>query len=224
MITANVIQPSKTSSLKGARVPVTDIMNLPWASVLFFSAGYAGYFIANSGIRDHHKQIDTAFSTAVFGFFSLMIYRPMLQFGLDSYYASLPAFLGAMLAGGAWRKWGRDLFSKSLRWAEVSYVNDFPAAWQEMIEKRGVQGSQLSVVLKDGSEYCCDDLHRFARAPNGPCILGSSGDVLMYPTDVKRSPNEEWEAIESTEHDWGYEAFWFPAGEIKTVKYRRATS
>lgn len=203
-------------------MPTTDIMALPWASVLFFAAGYAGYFVANSGIRDHHKQIDTAFSTAVFGFFSLLIYIPLQKLEIGNYYASMPAFVGALCVGAVWRKYGRSRFEKTLRDLGISLVNDVPSAWQEMLEKRGVEGTQLSVLLKDGTEYCCDELHKFCEAPNGPCILGGNGDVLFYPTDKKIAGAKDWTTLENDPHDWGLEAYWIPAGEIKIIKYRRA--
>lgn len=53
---------------------LTKLVNLPWATLLTLASGYAAYYVANVGVRDHHKPVDVTFSTLVFGFFSAFVY------------------------------------------------------------------------------------------------------------------------------------------------------
>jgi len=50
---------------------LTKLVNLPWATLLTLASGYAAYYVANVGVRDHHKPVDVTFSTLVFGCFRL---------------------------------------------------------------------------------------------------------------------------------------------------------
>ena len=62
-----------------------DLITLPWVTILTLASGYAGYYVANVGIREHHKPIDVIFSTLVFGFISAFAYnvcRVVLQISL----------------------------------------------------------------------------------------------------------------------------------------------
>lgn len=201
----------------------TSIFSAPWETILAAAAGYAGYYVANIGIRDHHKTIDIAFSTLVFGFLSLMVYgvvRVVSGWGIIE--GSAVAFASAPIAGALWCRWGRGLLARILRAGDISHANDLPNAWVELFTTTGFLATQLSVKLTDGTWLKCEQLHRFKDAPNGPCKLGTSGDLLMYVTHVMSSGDEDFEETSSVvSPDWGDEITYIPASQIARVDFRR---
>jgi hypothetical protein len=68
----------------------------------------------------------------------------------------------------------------------------------------------------------CDDLEKFASSPNGPCVFGAKGDILMY---VTHKQSDIGVAFFPTTHpidaDWGHEITYIPADEIARVDLRR---
>jgi hypothetical protein len=200
-----------------------DLSNLPWATLLTLACGYAGYYIANVGIREHHKPIDVTFSTLVFGFFSAFAYTVLRRYTvIDILTASAATFLFAMLLGGLWSRFGRLALKTGLRKSRTSYSDDLPSAWVALFESE-YDAMQLSVKLKDGSWIKCNDLRQFANLPNGPCVLGGKGDVLMYVTHFQGKDASEFEECSDTVTDyWGAEIAYIPATEIARLDYRRA--
>lgn len=199
-----------------------DVMAWPWATALFFAAGYAAYFVANAGIRGHHQQIDVAFSTAIFGFFAIMPYRALMDRGANIYTASAIGFCCAVIVGALWRKWGRGVLEWSLKTTGVSHVNDSPSAWNDLIETKGYHGYSLTVTLKDGWQYQSENLYQFRHEPNGPCRMGANGDILLYPTTCREKAFTEWKPTGSEAYG-GYcaEALYLPAAEIRSIEFRR---
>ncbi|KFL24740.1 hypothetical protein JP74_23485, partial [Devosia sp. 17-2-E-8] len=96
-----------------------------------------------------------------------------------------------------------------------------PSAWLNMFSVTDVWGRQLHVKLTDDTWLKCDDLREFGSAPNGPCVLGGAGDIVMYVTHTKK-PKQPWVETNSAYHpEWGYEATYIPASQIVRVDYRR---
>ncbi len=109
---------------------VVKLVNLPWATLVTLASGYAAYYIANVGVRDHHKPIDVAFSTLVFGFFSAFAYAVCRRrYGADLLAASVFAFGAALVIGASWSLFGRATFERLLRRSQVSLSDDLPSAW-----------------------------------------------------------------------------------------------
>ncbi|MCZ5584059.1 hypothetical protein O5621_03670 [Escherichia coli] len=52
-----------------------SLLNLPWATLVTLTSGYIGYFIANVGLKDHHKPIEVTFSSLIFGLTAMMAYQ-----------------------------------------------------------------------------------------------------------------------------------------------------
>src|ERR1700693_3496856 len=143
-----------------------DLMTLPWATLLTLASGYAGYYVANVGIRDHHKPIDVIFSTVVFGFISAFAYNVCrVFFEISLVWSSGIAFVFAMLVGASWSLIGRRYFEGLLRKSRISHSDDLPSAWIALFGAK-IAATQLSVKLKDGSWLMCDDLAKFASSPN----------------------------------------------------------
>jgi hypothetical protein len=200
-----------------------DLVNLPWATLLTLACGYAAYYIANVGIREHHKPIDVTFSTLVFGFVSAFAYSALRRYtALDILTASAATFLFAILLGGLWSRFGRLALKIALRKSRTSYSDDLPSAWVALFESE-CDAMQLSVKLKDGSWIKCDDLRKFANLPNGPCVLGGKGDLLMYVTHFQGKDADEFaECSDTVTEYWGAEITYIPATEIARLDYRRA--
>lgn len=82
--------------------------------------------------------------------------------------------------------------------------------------------TQLSVQLKDGSWLMCDDLAKFADSPNGPCVLGAKGDILIYVTDKQSDIGVAfYPTANPVDPDWGHEITYIPADQIIRVDLRR---
>lgn len=80
-----------------------SLLNLPWATLVTLTSGYIGYFIANVGLKDHHKPIEVTFSSLIFGLTAMMAYQAVMWAGLNAWLATPPALLCAVTAvrGGA---------------------------------------------------------------------------------------------------------------------------
>lgn len=199
---------------------IKDLLDLPWATLITLACGYMAYFIANVGKRDHHKTIDVVFSVLVFGFPSAALYRWLTTgFHWREDGSAVAAVALALGIGAMWSWMGRDLAAIAVRKTNISHSNDYPAAWSEIGALRGkVNCTQLSVFLKDGTSLHCDDLSLFNDHPNGPFVLGASGDVLMYVTRTKKSgKSAEMDPL----HSWGALVTYVPADEVARIQIRR---
>lgn len=199
-----------------------DLVRLPWSTLLTLACGYAAYYVANVGVRDHHKSIDVIFSTLVFGFFSYFAYAIFtLVFDVSIAWASALTFVVAIVYGSLWSRLGRPFLETAFRRSKVAYSDDLPSAWSALSRSRKV-GTQLTIKLKDGSWVKCDNLHTFAALPDGPCTLGMKGDVLIYVTHTQAPDKDEFTAVDGTvDPDWGAEITYLPADQIVRVDLRR---
>lgn len=196
-----------------------DVTNLPWITLVTLACGYIGYYIANVGKRDHHKQIDVAFSSLVFGFLSISVYQLAFEHCGSAPLATVSALFTVILTGAFWGRWGVDYLRRALRITKVSLADDVPQAWQAIFTNRAA--TELSVETKDGTVYLSQGLESFKKLPNGPCVLGASGDILIYATDIKH-PGGNWEEQDDLKHnDWGAVITYIPANEVKRVRFRR---
>lgn len=196
------------------------LFEISWELLLTVACGYAGYFVANVGARAHHKTIDVTFSTIVYGFFGTAAYLVILASNCPLWIATIGAFLGSMIAAGVWAVTLRELFTKLLRKVGVSHTDDLPSALASMFADKKSHATQLSVRLSNGVWLMCDNLARFKDAPNGPCVLGGSGDVLMYVTH-HRDPDGEYEECEVYVPGWGWELTYLPASQITRIDLRK---
>ena len=198
-----------------------ELLSLPWATVLFLASGYAGYFIANTGMKERHKNIDIAFSSAVFGFFAIFLYKLVLSRELGELPSSAVGFAFALVCGAIWRRAGRPLMRAMLRTTHIAFTDDNPSALHSLFENRCAV-TELAVQLKNGSWLQSCNLHRFSKWPNGPFCIGENGDVLMYVTDSRGSGEEHSKCNPSLEHEgWGMEITYIPASEIARIEIRR---
>lgn len=205
----------------------SNLLDLPVTTLITLASGYIGYCIANTGIRDHHKQIDTAFLTLVYGVVGMIAYN-ILAIPLSCFWKPLSIICGTIAAFGAsawagayWRKTGKDKLKKFLNEKEISYADDLPSAWLGLFDVKTHTNEQLTVIIKDGTVYHCNNLSEFKDEPNGPCYLGPNGDVLMYVTNIYNSEGNELKHPPIKDPDWGNEITYLPASEICRVYLRR---
>lgn len=197
--------------------------NLPWATLLTIASGYAGYFVANVGVREHHKTVDITFSTLVFGFLAAMVYEILLRNipSVDILIRSVSAFFAAMVFGGLWNRWGRGLLYRILRKTKVSHTDETPSAWHSLFRERDVAATQLAVKLIDGTWLINNGLNKFKHQPNGACVLGGSGDLLMYVTHKQKGTEDLVENPGVSAGDWGSEMTYVPKEQIALIEIRR---
>ncbi|HEV7434350.1 MAG TPA: hypothetical protein VGO22_05715 [Pseudorhizobium sp.] len=198
-----------------------DLANLPWATLLTLASGYSGYYVANIGVRDHHKAIDVTFSALVFGFFGTMVYLFALGWGWNIGFASLGAFLSATVLGGIWSRWGRSALNWILRKTSISHNDDLATAFDALITETRTDATQLSVKVGDDLWLMCDNVAKFANHPNGPFVLGRSGDILMYVTHYRSGEGDYEECSDLTAGNWGTEVTYIPAEKVTRVDIRR---
>ena len=116
---------------------------------------------------------------------------------------------------------GRDLLIRFLRLCRI-YSDVLPSAWFAVFTER-TYATQLTVKLKDGSWLKCDDVHRFEKKLNGPCIFGVKGDLLMYVTHVQGPSDEMFfkECPTVIDEVRGDEITYVPADQVAWIDYRR---
>lgn len=200
---------------------LSELLKLPWATLVTLACGYMGYFIAHVGVREHHKAIDVTFSTLVFGFVAAFGYQLAWRQNAGMLVSGLAAAAVACLAGATWSRFGRPALNSAMRASRITLNDDDPAAWQSLFRYRG-RTLQLTVALKDGTWLMTENLRDFEGAVDGPCKFGAAGDVLMYVTHVKGPADEDFEAVEGTRNpDWGDEITFIPKDQIVRVRIRR---
>lgn len=198
------------------------LAELPWATLLMLASGYAGYFIAHVGVRDHHKAADITFGTIVFGFWGLLAYQVcVLRADLSSLKSSFVAMFATMLLGAIWSLAGRPALIWFLRKYRITQMDDLPSAWAALGRAPRVNATQLKVKLTDGTEYFAKDLSIFADLPTGSCTFGGNGDMLMYISHVRKPGETKWtEYPEAVHPDWGSEITYIPKDKIARVDLR----
>ncbi|GDO99200.1 hypothetical protein [Escherichia coli] len=199
-----------------------SLLNLPWATLVTLTSGYIGYFIANVGLKDHHKSIEVTFTTLIFGLLSMMVYQAVMWAGLNSWFATPPALLCAFIYGALWRRYGRKWMYRFLWSNNISWSDDTSSAWQAMFDQTDFCVSEVIVILRDGSGMMSRLPGNFKEWPNGPFTLGNKGDMVLYVTHTSPSGSNEWEEFEGVVNKhWGALATYIPAEQIARVEIRR---
>lgn len=189
----------------------------PWQIQVALGSGYTAYMAAYAGIRSHHQAIDTTFRALAFGLVAtaILILVPAEYPAV----AITGAFTASLIAGLLWRRFGGRMWERVLRQIDVSWGDDTPTAWQRLISDQDHYVTQISVLTADGRWFRCDDAGAVADLPNGPCILGTNGDIVLYPTHVVDTQGSR--TVTVNDAHWGARATYLPASQIKQVNIRR---
>lgn len=204
-------------------IDAKELLTLPWLTLVTLACGYMAYFVANFGDREHHKTIDVIFSVFVFGFLSAWVYRGLVdQRTMGETGATIGAVLMAAASGAVWSWIGRDWLGIAVRKTNISHSNDLTTIHAEIARQKGkVNTTQLHVWLTDGSTLSCNDLSAFKHEPNGPFVLGSNGDLLMYVTTIWDKDGKESDQMANVKNGWGSLATIVPKEQIGRVEIRR---
>lgn len=92
------------------------------------AGGYAAYAIAYVGMRAHHRTIDVAFATLVFGLLATGIMVLAAGYEWEPIWAGSLAFAGAIFGGMLWRRFGRQALRATLRTLDIAWIDDDPSA------------------------------------------------------------------------------------------------
>ncbi|EBN8057064.1 hypothetical protein D0662_08955 [Salmonella enterica] len=202
-----------------------NLINLPWATLVTLASGYIGYFIANVGLKDHHKPIDITFSTLIFGLFAAMVYQAFIWKGYGEYLATFTAVTAALISGACWRKYLRKLMYLILRKLDISWSDSTSSAWQRMFDQRGYYVSQVYVTLKNGTVLLSEAPGNFEGLPCGAFVLGNEKDILLYVTHEKAPGSIEWVKCKDVIlEEWGALSTYIPKDQIARVDIRRTTA
>ena len=198
---------------------IPDLQNLPWQIQASLASGYVAYVIAYAGSRARLQTIDTAFITLAFGLvataalFLLADHPPAIRVPV--------AFVAACIAGGIWRKWGRQLVRFTLRVMDVSWSDDEPSALSTLSNNTRHRVTQVAVMLDDGRWLQCVDAAKFANAPNGPFLIGPNGDVALYLTHEDGPNGESKEQPSVRDEEYGDRITYVPASRIRCINIRQ---
>lgn len=195
-----------------------EVLNLPWQIQTALASGYAAYLLSYTGIRSHHKTVDTTFITLIFSLIATGVLALMVAF--NPVYAVIAAFIAACVAGLFWRRWGRDLLGWLLRRFDVSWTNDDPSALLTLSANTSWPVSQIAVELDDGTWLRCDDTTKFNDAPFAPCLIGPTGDVALYLTHEEPSGKEALEITTARDAYYGDRLTYIPASRIRRLTVR----
>lgn len=207
-----------------------SLINLPWATLVTLASGYIGYFIANVGLKDHHKTIDITFATLVFSLLPTLGYTLISMIctsPFTTYASTASAVVIAVVTGALWRICGRKWMYGILRALNISWSDSTSSAWQQMFGLIDYRCTELFVILRDGSGLRSSPLTNFEGLANGPFCLGNSGDIILYITHYKPADRENWVEYDPdavTHESWGALASWVPADQIARVEIRRVKS
>ena len=200
----------------------SDIFKLPLQIQLILAGGYAAYLLSYVGIRAHHTAVDTTFSTLVFGLIATLVYA-ICSSRIDIITSTVFAFLACCITGLLWRKQGRKWLKSLIRYFDISWSDDNPSALDSLLDNSDNEMSQISVLLDDGTWLMCGDTNDYLEAPFGPCILGPTGDVALYVTELTRPDGEKREQDDVLHSEYGNLITYVPASKIKyvTMRYRK---
>jgi len=199
--------------------PIADLLKSPWQLQLSLGSGYAAYLVSYVGIRAHHKTIDTAFSSLVFGLVATGIFS-VSAVKVGPIPSSALAFFSACAVAVFWRKFGRIWLAWVIRREDLSWSNDDPTALATLLDDTHNNMSQIAVLTKDGDWLRCDNTDSFASSPFGPCKIGPNGDVAMYLTHSKSKGEDAKELGSTKDLEFGDRMTYIPSESIQRINFR----
>lgn len=196
-----------------------DLLRLPWEIQLALASGYAAYVVAYTGLRDRQRTIDVAFISLVFSLIATLISATSAPH-VGPVVASSLAFVGTVLVGALWRRFGRGAVLSVLRRADVTWSDDEPSALTTLSGNTQHRVSQVAVLVDDGTWLSCNDTSEFAAAPFGPYLWGPNGDLAIYVTESTLPSGEVKQQTTVKDAGYGDRITYIPAGRIKQITFR----
>jgi hypothetical protein len=196
------------------------LIDLPWQIQVALASGYAAYLLAYAGIRGHHKSIDTAFRSIMFGLFTTFLLY--LGAGLKDLVSALLAIAGTLAAALLWRRFGIKALVGTMRAMDVSWADDMPSAWATLQANAEHPITQVNVQVEDGSWLSCSEAHKYVDLPFGPCRYGPSGDIALYVDRIQPAGGEARPQPSVVDANYGALLTYVPAEQVRQVSIRFA--
>ena len=197
-----------------------DLATLPEQLQVILVSGYLGYSIAYAGFRDKEQKDVLFYGILSFGIFGFIFYDCVRK-AYDSFLIpGLGALLTSVLVALFWRKYGKRWFFKMLHKAAISNEDGIPTVWSRITQDTTIAPRQLTVELKDGSKYICDDVDSFATAPIPMYYTDSEGNIAMHVTHKAKKDEAETPVAVVRHESWGDRITYIPAKDIATIDFR----
>lgn len=187
---------------------IEAIASLPLETLAALAGGYLGHRLAYVGLDGSHRNVDTVFGIIVFATIGMVASSIWGSLDFDRPWPQIVGIASALLAAMIWRGKASRLVSAALRLARISTSDPHLTAWDTVRTNPRNGVTAVIAVLDDGSAVASDDLGRFARLPNGPCVFGTDGSLALFITRFREAGSLEW--TELAVHDPGY-------GNVMTV-------
>lgn len=211
---------------------VSQLIEIPFETLVLLGAGYLGYRIAYADKDTTHTQTDTVFLSLVFAAIAKLVTLLAAMcagwllagqgVSTTEVIAPVIGLVGALVAASLWRVSGETRVFRALRALNVSASDRQRNAWHTVLARPPAKGpTRLFVKCTDGARLLCNRLADFEAAPFGPCILGADGSVLMYVThrrDRDDAPWDEDQIAGEAAADWGYELTYVPPNRVAEIR------
>lgn len=199
---------------------LSELLNLPFETLLTLGVGYIGYLLSFNGKNLHHKTIDVIFITLVFGFLGKIFYLYLQNKSDHLIINSVSTISLVILCAALWRKWFERAIYFILRKLRISISNGSSSAWDHMRHRADLGPTRIVVRKKDGSSLMCDNVWDFRKEPTGPCIYGNDGSISLFVTAYRKSVSDKWNDIDPRNKSYGSAMTFVSASEISEIEIR----
>lgn len=192
---------------------MNTILELPLLLQIILATGYAGYVIAQRDYRKNERKTDMLLGVLLMGLPTALI---ILLVSSNWKYLSL---MLPPILGWGWAAYGRQWLFKVLRLTNASYENNEGDVWNTLSTRKRIFATQITVRLKNGNLYHCNNTMLFKDEPFFPFTMDEDG-IAFYVTEHKK-PDGEWKKDDEViDADWGASVMYFPRADIAHLDIR----
>ncbi len=196
------------------------IIELPLQIQAILVSGYLGYILINRDHRSTEKNLDVWLMILLLGLPTAIT----LKF-CSSEWGYLSILIAPVIAF-LWAKWGKYHWFRLLRSSNVSYETGDGDAWKTLTTRKNVAVTQITVTLKNGNKYHCENAHQFSHNSFAPYVKDDDG-IAFYVTHYCTKTKDGWgnwqKAINVCNSEWGDEITYFPRADIAMLEMRCLT-
>lgn len=194
---------------------IEAISNLPLETLAALAAGYLGYRLAYVGLDGTHRNVDTVFGIIVFATIGMATSSWVIGLGYSRPWPQVAGLPVALVAAIVWRGKLSAWIATALRLARISTSDQHLTAWDTVRSNPSNGITAVLAILDDGSAVASDDIRRFARLPNGPCVFGTDGSLALFVTRFREPGSLAWMDIDVHDPGYGDVMTVFPADRIR---------
>lgn len=133
----------------------------------------------------------------------------------------------AALSGILWRLYGHNSLHKFLSEIKLTNEDNNSTPWMQLFNNVDIRLSQITVYLKNGKAFRCDetayfDTKEWRKVGIYSHYTHSNGDLYFIATHQKENQSQFWKKIPDLHIDspWGVKIQWIPRSEICHVEVR----